>query len=106
MSFDYDEFRSLTWEERTAILRTLSAEEKAELFRSQTSAWLNRHSTELTPPKIELLREAIELAVPEMYVCPRSSELTARVDDFARRARNLLTPTEFVEALTMQWGMT
>ena len=103
---DYDDFRRTTWEERIAIFNTLSAEGKAALFRSQVAGWLERHRAELTPPQIEFLEEAIELAVPELYTSPPPEELQARMVEFDRRARALLTPEQRIDALTMQWGIT
>ena len=106
MAIDYDEFRRTTWEERIAIFSALSAEEKAELFRSQVSGWLHRHVAELTTPQIELLEEAIQLAVPELYISPKPDQLVTRMKDFERRARALLSPAQHIDALTMQWGLT
>ena len=106
MTIDYDEFRRTTWEQRLALFNALSAADKAELFRSQVSGWLQRHILELSPPQIELLKEAMQLAVPELYVSPKAPSLMERMKDFESRARALLTPAQQVDALTMQWGMT
>jgi hypothetical protein len=106
MAIDYDEFRRTTWEERIAIFSALSAENKAELFRSQVSGWLQRHAAELQPAQIELLEEAIQIAVPELYISPKPDDLVARMKDFEKRARALLSPAQNIDALTMQWGLT
>ena len=106
MAIDYDEFRRTTWDERVAIFSALTADEKAELFRSQVAGWLRRHREELTSPQIDLLEQAIELAVPELYSFPKPDELVSRVTEFEKRARALLTPAQHIDALTMQWGMT
>jgi hypothetical protein len=106
MAIDYDEFRRTTWEERTAIFSALSAEGKAELFRSQVWGWLARHRAELTPAQIELLDEAVAVAVPELYASPKPEQLVARMKDFEKRARALLNPAQCIDALTMQWGLT
>src|SRR5438874_305365 len=106
MAIDYDEFRRTTWEQRLALFTALSAADKAELFQSQVSGWLQRHILELSPAQIELLEEAIQLAVPHLYASPKPPDLMERMKDFERRARALLTPAQHIDALTMQWGMT
>jgi transcriptional regulator with XRE-family HTH domain len=103
MAIDYDEFRRTTWEQRVALFTALSAADKAELFRSQVSGWLQRHRLELSLPQIELLEEAIQLTVPELYASPTPRDLVERTTDFERRARELLTPAQHLDALTMQW---
>jgi hypothetical protein len=106
VAIGYDEFRRTTWEQRLALFDALSAADKAELFRSQVSGWLERHILELSLPQIELLEEAIQLAVPELYASPKPPGLMERMKDFESRARTLLTPAQYIDALTMQWGMT
>ena len=101
---DYDEFRRTTWEERITIFSALSSEEMAELFRSQVAGWLERHRAELTPPQIEILEEAIGLAVPELYGSSPPAELVARSKDLEKRARALLSFQQCREALTMHWS--
>jgi len=103
---DYDQFRRTTWEERIAIFSALSPEEKAELFRSQVSGWLDRHRAELTPPQVAILEEAIQLAVPEIYGARKTEQLVMRTKDLETRAAALLTRDQVIDALTMQWGMT
>ena len=106
MDIDYDEFRCTTWEERISIFSALSAEEKAQLVRSQISGWLQRHHDELSPAQVEILEEAIALAIPERYSRPKSDALVAQSREFAKRARAVLTPEQARDALTMQWGLT
>lgn len=105
MAIDYDEFRSTTWEERVAIFSALTPEGKAELFRSQVSGWLERHRDELTDEQIEFLGEAARAATPEVY-SSRSPEVLGRVDAIDKRAKQLLSREQWIDALTMQWGMT
>lgn len=106
MAIDYDEFRRTAWEQRLALFNALSAAGKAELFRSQVSGWLQRHILELSLPQVELLEEAVQLAVPELYASPKPPDLMERMKDFESRARALLTPAQHIDALTMQWGIT
>lgn len=106
MPIGYDEFRRTTWDERVAIVSALSPRERAELFRSQVSGWMERHLAELNPAQIQILEEAIDLAVPELYISPKPAELVARMKDFENRAHAVLTPEQGLEALTMQWGLT
>lgn len=106
MTIDYDEFRRTTWDERTAIFAALSAEEKAELFRSQAGGWLERHRAELNDAQIAIIEEAIQLAVPALYESEKPDDLVARTKDVERRARAVLTQAQIVDALTMQWGLT
>ena len=103
MTIEYDDFRRMTWEERSAIFSALSSEEKAELVRSQVSGWFDRHIAELTPEQIEILQEASRMVVPELYERPISEEVVAKVKDLEKRARSLLTPRQAAEALTMHW---
>ena len=103
---DYDEFRRTTWEERLAIFNALSPEGKAVLVRSQISGWLDRHREELTAAQIAILEESIESVVPGLYISPETDHLTARARDIEKRARDLLSPAQCIDALTMQWGMT
>jgi hypothetical protein len=105
LAIDYDEFRRTTWEQRVALFAALSPADKAELFRSQVSGWLQRHVPELSPAQIALLEE-IQLAVPQLYTSPKPPDLVERMKDFEGRARALLTPAQHIDALTMQWGMT
>ena len=105
MAIDYDEFRQTTWEERIAIFSALTPEGKAELFRSQVSGWLERNRAHLTPEQIEILEEANRMATPEFYRTPNPA-LLARLKDFEQRARLVFSPPQYIDALTMQWGMT
>ena len=104
MAIDYDEFRSTPWEERIAIFSALTPEGKAELVRSQVSGWLERHRGELSPEQIEILEEAERLATPEMYGAVKRPELLEQMKHFERRARLVLTPSQGLDALTMEWG--
>ena len=106
MPIDYDQFRATTWDERLRIFAALSPEGRSELFRSQVSGWLDRHSAELTAEQIALLHEAMEVAVPELYAFSKPPKVVARFKEFEQRARALLTPEQCLNALTMQWGMT
>ena len=106
MPIPYDVFRSLTWSDRLGVFNVLSAEGKAELVRSQVGGWLDRHRDELTNAQVLLLEEAVQLIVPELYAVVKEPALMTRLNDVERRARELLTPQQAVEALTMQWGMT
>ena len=106
MAIEYDAFRRTTWEERIAIFTALSSDEKAELFRSQISGWMQRHLAELSPAQVELLEDFIELTVPDLYLSPKPPDLMARVKELEHRARALLDPAQLTDALTMQWGMT
>ena len=106
MPIDYDEFRRTTWSERLAIFNALSADGKSELFKSQIAGWLERHAAELSADQVELLKEAMELAVPQLYSSPQPQAIMLRVEDLERRARVLLTPEQQVDALTMHWRMT
>jgi hypothetical protein len=82
----------------------MSASERAELFRTQVSGWLDRNRQGLTSAQVAILEEAMDLAIPELYTIPRGEMLDARFKDFERRAAELLSPEQRIEALTMQWG--
>ena len=106
MKIDYDEFRRTTWHERVTIFNALSPDEKAELFRSQIEGWLERHRAELSDEQIALLEQAAALATPAMYRTPKPEHLVVEMKELERRAMDLLTPAQAIDALTMQWGLT
>ena len=100
----YEDFRAKSWPERVALFNAMSPEDKAELFRTQVSGWLERYREALTPAQIDVLAEAMTLCEPQLYAQTRVPALEERVKDFHDRAARVLSPAQFVEVLTMQWG--
>ena len=103
---DYDAFRRTTWDERVAVFSALSAEEKAELVRSQIAGWLERHRADLTSAQIAVLEDAIRLVAAEHYTPEGRDAAREQVRDLEFRARAVLTAEQCIDALTMQWGLT
>ena len=103
--FGYDEFRAKSWGERVALFAAMSPAEKAGLFKEQISGWLDRHREDLTDAQIDLLTEAISLCTPEAYTDPRDPMLAARLKELERRAMQILSPSQFIDSLTIQWGV-
>ena len=101
---EYDEFRAKPWPERAALFTAMSAHERAELFRMLISVWLERHRNELTSSQVALLRDAIDLCTPELYIEPRSAAFASKVRAIETTAAQLFTPEQLVDVLTIQWG--
>lgn len=99
MPVDYDEFRKKPWNERVTLFNAISAADKAELMRTNTARWLETHRPELSAEQVAFIEESLSFVTPERYLTPPDDE----VHELARRARELFTPEQYVEAFTIQW---
>lgn len=88
----YDEFISLTVDQRRERFRQMSPENKALVIRTHGERWLNDNRGRLTATERAIFREVIDFVTPELYRTPMAPEvdrkeralrakLRCRVDD-------------------------
>jgi hypothetical protein len=103
MAFDYDEFRTKSWDERVTLFTGLSTEQKAHLVRTHIGRWLEAHRAELDAAQIAFLEKSIAFIQPELYAVVKDPGWKERMKALEVEGAALLTREQMREALTMHW---
>ena len=90
-SLGYDELMRSPVAKRTAIFRTLSPRNKAEIVRTHMERWRDAHAEGLSQAQKDVLADSLALVGPELYLEPVSLPLRVKADQLFRRAQALFS---------------
>ncbi len=98
---DYDTFMQGDLDARIAAFQTITAENKAEIVRTQLDRWLTINRRRLTPEQIAIMEENRAFVTAELYEQPRTPASTARAKELESRSLAVLSGEDVGQALTI-----
>lgn len=101
-SIDYDTFGKLGVQARIKAFNEASAENKAELVKTQARRWLDKNRSRLTPEQIAVLEENIAFISPALYRFPRKEVDQKAVLELQTRTTALLSEDDMFQAFFLQ----
>jgi len=101
-SVDYDTFMKQDVQGRIRTFNQISAENRAELVRTQIQRWKDANRARLTPGQLNLIEEWLALATAFNYRTPITEEQKARVKDLEVRSAAVFSREDMTQALTIQ----
>ncbi|MBI2219607.1 MAG: hypothetical protein HYU53_00165 [Acidobacteria bacterium] len=81
----YEQFMSLTAEQRREAFARLPADQKAALKRTHAQRWLETHRAELSAGQVAAVEQAIDFVTPELYDGPQTEERRRREQEIRKR---------------------
>jgi len=97
---DYDTFMKQDLQGRIRTFNLISAENRAELIRTQIARWVDSRRNSLTSEQLKMTEEWLAMVTPDLYRPERSETLMARVKDVQTRSATLFSSDDLRQALT------
>ena len=98
---DYDSFMQGDLNARISTFQKITAENKAEIVRTQIERWLEVNRGRLTAEQIAIMEENLAFVTPEVYEQSRTQSSLTRAKDLEARSLALLSREDVGQALTI-----
>jgi hypothetical protein len=95
---DYDSFCWRAPGEKKTVFDAISADNRAELARTQIERWRDANLKRLTPPQLISLKEMLELMTADLYRAEtRTDALVARMRELEQKQISLFTREDLID---------
>ena len=98
---DYETFFKLDVQSRIRVFNEVTAENRAELVKTQIQRWLDQNRARLTPEQVKLLEEAVTLTVADNYKGPMNDELRTKMQSLEKRMGAAFSQEDLRDAITI-----
>lgn len=96
----YDDFMSLSRDERQKVFATLTPDLKSEFKREHVRRWLKKNAGSLTTAQVSLVHDALNFLSPAYYANPTTAERRRQEEVLRLRLECSLGRSRVAEALT------
>jgi hypothetical protein len=98
---EYDTFCQQDRQSKIRLFNEISAENRAELVRTQIERWLNKNKPRLTSEQIKIMEENLSFVRADLYRLPRREEDLVKARELEERTAAVLSLEDRAQALTI-----
>ena len=97
----YDAFCGLSVDTKKKLFTEVSADNRADLVRTQIQRWLDKNRSRLSAEQIKIMEENIAFVKADLYKIPRRDGDLDKAKDLERRTLALMPREDMTEAFTI-----